>query len=136
MNMHDYVWLCMPIHDYVWLFMSRSDYVRQFKLVHLIQMFSHFSLHLTNLDFVVYLCLQVYTCACSNDNWYIFQTSPLTMTILQLKLVKGPVQTKICRIGGKLQGRCRWLQNFMVSSKFKCKKCCLWDIGEIKATFD
>ena len=78
MNMFDYLWLCMPMYDYVWvcitmydhlwLRITMFDYVRQFKLFHLIQMFSHFSYFSTNLDFV-FLCLHLFISVylCSND---------------------------------------------------------------------
>ena len=55
MTMYDYLWLCMTMYDYVWLFMTLFDYIRQFKLFHLIQIFSHFSYFSTNVNFV-YLC--------------------------------------------------------------------------------
>ena len=80
MNMYDYLWLCMPMYDYVWvcitmyaylwlcmtmydclwLRMTMFDYLRQFKLFHLIKMFSQFSYFSTNLDFV-YFRLPLFT---------------------------------------------------------------------------
>ena len=68
MNMYDYLWLWLTMYDHLWLCMKMFDYVRQFKLFHLIQMFSHISYFSTNLHFVC-LCLPLFTfdCLCWND---------------------------------------------------------------------